>query len=118
MWSWRATSGEMLFFRASAAVRKRSTTSSEVLVVGEVRDGWDFRFPRDLPGFVTAGLTGSVMTSSVPESVTVLSLSEPSALDSDSEALSVFSESPSLTGAGEGLLGVFLFGSVGGGFRD
>ena len=104
--------------RASAAVRNRSTTSSDVLVVGEVRGWLALRVALDLTGLVGAGLTGSVMTSSVPESVTVLSLPEPSPLDSDSDALSVFSESPSLTGAGEGLLGVFLLASMEGGLRD
>ena len=48
----------------------------------------------------------SLMTSSGPESVIVLSLSDSSAFVSDSEALSVFSESPSLgsTLMGEGAL--------------
>lgn len=115
MWSCSATSGDMLFFSASAAVRNRSTTSSEVFVecVGEVRDGCDFRVPRGLLG---GGL--STIASSGPESVIVLSLSEASAFESLSVALSVFSESPSLCWTGEGFAGGLLLPSVGGCLRD
>ncbi len=114
MWSCRATSGEILFFSASAAVRNRSTTSSEVLAdTGDMSDRCDFLLPRGL-----LGGGWSAMTSSGPESVIVLSLSEASAFESDSVALSVFSESPSLCCVGEGLGGAFLLGSEGGALRD
>jgi len=111
VWSCKATSGDTLFLRASAAVRNRSTTSSEVLAErgGEEIERRGFL----LRVLFCAGLTGSTVTvPSWPESVMVLSLAEVS----DSEPLPVLSDSAATVG--EALREVFLFVSMGGGLRD